>query len=229
MAEVLDGGHLANETRIVRPQSVEEATLDALRRDIVRLVLAPGTRLRLEDLATRYGVSHTPMRQALRRLEAEGLVVSSPNRGSRVALLSPDDIEVVETVTGSVEAKLARMGAPLVTDDDIRRLHILLDQRNMAVKANDMDKLYEAVWTGRELVYQKANRPALSAFAQQWRPRRERYLRYLKELKPEATPTRLTFYDEFIHACERRDGEAAAAATLHSTEWPAEELRRILQ
>src|SRR4051794_8146851 len=123
MEELAAGEKRVDVSSMARPISVEEAASNALRRDIVRLVLPPDTRLRLDALADRYNVSHTPMRQALRKLEAEGLVTSLSHRGSRVAPLSAADVEVIETVTGSVEAKLARFGAPTVSDAEVRRLH----------------------------------------------------------------------------------------------------------
>ena len=229
MEELASGKGPVDGSSMARPLSVEEAASDALRRDIVRLDLAPDTRLRLDALAERYSVSHTPMRQALRRLEAEGLVTSLAHRGSRVAPLSSADVEVIETVTGSVEAKLARLGAPLVSDAEVRRLHAILEKRNRAVTNDDLDSLYDAVWAGRDLVYAKADRPALLTLARQWRQRRERYLRFLKMVAPEATPIRLKFFDDFVSACEMRDGERAAAATLRSTEWTAEEFRRLFR
>ena len=81
-----------------------------------RLALAPGDRLFLEGLAARYGVSMTPIRQALRRLEAEGLVVSVPRRGARVAPLTVAELEEIQLVRLGLEPFLARHGAEACTD-----------------------------------------------------------------------------------------------------------------
>src|SRR2546425_12668775 len=90
--------------------SVEDGVYQALREEIGRLQLAPGERLRLEELADRFQVSLTPVRHALRRLESEGLVVSERRRGSRVAPLSVEEIEEIQAIRLGLESFLARYG-----------------------------------------------------------------------------------------------------------------------
>ena len=68
---------------------------DAIRLAIVRGQLAPGQSLRQEELAKQFGLSRVPVREALRQLEAEGLIVSYPHRGSAVAVLTANDVEEV--------------------------------------------------------------------------------------------------------------------------------------
>ncbi len=66
-----------------------------LREKILRDELRPGDRIRQEDIAVRLGASRLPVREALRMLEAEGLTESTPNKGSRVPLLSPHEVDVI--------------------------------------------------------------------------------------------------------------------------------------
>jgi DNA-binding GntR family transcriptional regulator len=82
-----------------------------LRNDIVAGDLAFGSRLIIEDLATRYGVSHMPIREALRILHGEGLVVIEPNRGARVRPLYSGFIEDVFDMRCAIETMLARRAA----------------------------------------------------------------------------------------------------------------------
>jgi DNA-binding GntR family transcriptional regulator len=88
--------------------SVEDGVYRILREEIGRLDLAPGERLRLEEVAGRLEVSLTPVRHALRRLESEGLVVSIPRRGSRVASLSVEELEEIQALRLGLETFLAR-------------------------------------------------------------------------------------------------------------------------
>src|SRR6202165_4723685 len=74
------------------PEPRSESLVDALRDGILTGRYAPGTRLVQEDLAVAFGISRIPLREALRRLEGEGLVVISPNRGAIVRPLSPKDV-----------------------------------------------------------------------------------------------------------------------------------------
>ena len=95
--------------------SVEDGVYRALRREIGQLERAPGERLPLEELAARFQVSLTPVRHALRRLESEGLVVSVPRRGSRVAPLSVEELEEIQAIRLGLETFLAREGAERCT------------------------------------------------------------------------------------------------------------------
>jgi DNA-binding GntR family transcriptional regulator len=76
--------------RSLEPRS--EGLVDALREAILTGRYAPGTRLVQDDLAEAFGMSRIPLREALRRLEGEGLVVISPNRGAIVRPLAPKDV-----------------------------------------------------------------------------------------------------------------------------------------
>src|SRR6186713_1394544 len=93
-----------------------------LRNDIVAGVLPFGSRLIIEDLATRYGVSHMPIRDALRILQGEGLVVIEPNRGARVRPIYRGFIEDVFDVRCAIETMLARRAAARRTDEHLQRM-----------------------------------------------------------------------------------------------------------
>jgi DNA-binding GntR family transcriptional regulator len=93
-----------------------------LRNDIVAGEFALGSRLYIEDLATRYGVSHMPVREALRILHGEGLVVIEPNRGARVRPIYSGFIEDVFDVRSAIEMMLARRAAARRTDRHLQLL-----------------------------------------------------------------------------------------------------------
>ena len=75
-------------------------TQSAIRRDIIRHVLAPGKRLKIQDLTERYGVGLSPIREALSLLSGDGLVIREDRRGFRVAPLSLADYQDVQLVFG---------------------------------------------------------------------------------------------------------------------------------
>jgi DNA-binding GntR family transcriptional regulator len=95
---------------ILRWGSRHDELLDALRASIVNCEIAPGSRLVQDDLAARFGVSRIPLREALRTLEAEGLVVSEPNRGAVCRPLEPRDVADLYAVRVALE-RLACQGA----------------------------------------------------------------------------------------------------------------------
>lgn len=78
--------------RAVEKQPAPELVRDSLREAIYSGKLQPGEQLRQEELAERYGISRIPVREALRQLEAEGLVTRQPNRGAVVAALSVQEV-----------------------------------------------------------------------------------------------------------------------------------------
>jgi len=79
-----------------------------LRDDIVSGALPFGARLRIDELASRYGVSHMPIRETLRQLNGEGLVIIEPNRGARVRPIDLSFVEDLFDIRSAVETMLAR-------------------------------------------------------------------------------------------------------------------------
>jgi DNA-binding GntR family transcriptional regulator len=89
---------------------------------IVSGELPPGTVLRQEQLSERFAVSRTPIREALRRLAALGLVSFVPNRGVRVRTLSRDELHEAFLVRAELESLATELAAPRMTEDDLTEL-----------------------------------------------------------------------------------------------------------
>ena len=103
-------------------QTAQDHVLNSMRDEILKGSLPPGAKLRQEKLAERYGTSRIPVRDALRALEYEGLVRSSPYRGFTVTELDADDIEEVYDLRVVLETHAVRLAVPLMTDEDLRIL-----------------------------------------------------------------------------------------------------------
>jgi len=103
-----------NLARSLEPRS--EGLVDALREAILTGRYAPGTRLVQEELADAFGMSRIPLREALRRLEGEGLVLISPNRGAIVRPLAPKDIVDLYDLRLALEALALRRAAERYAD-----------------------------------------------------------------------------------------------------------------
>ncbi|MFB9928157.1 GntR family transcriptional regulator [Amycolatopsis halotolerans] len=216
------------DTTRIEVQSVEEAVVNALRDDIVQLRLKPGTRLRMAAIADRAGVSLTPARQALRRLEAEGLVVSHPRLGSRVAPLTEEDGEVVMAVCGALERRLIATGVPKLTDEDAEEITRLSRVREDAVRAADEEVLVESSFQLRDLVYRRAGRTHLYKEAMAWRQRQQRYLRYARHSVADSGIEFGREFEAFTTACLARDAAAAQTALQHIEERILEWLHSML-
>jgi DNA-binding GntR family transcriptional regulator len=207
--------------------SVEDGVYRILREEIGRLHLAPGERLRLEEVAGRLEVSLTPVRHALRRLESEGLVVSIPRRGSSVASLSVEELEEVQALRLGLETFLARAGAERVTDGALAAMEAARDQMERAFRAGDLDAYLGSFWSLRDACYACADRPRLLRALEDQRIRVERYILYLCR-DSEAFAALRRGPDTLLEACRARDGEAAEEATRDALVWVLAELQRML-
>ncbi|PXY17107.1 GntR family transcriptional regulator [Prauserella coralliicola] len=99
-----------------------EKAVDALRELILRGDFPAGARLGEMELATRLGVSRTPVREALTRLAAEGLVELVPNRGARVSKWSVEELEGVFDLRTALEPELTALAVPKAGPDDVEEL-----------------------------------------------------------------------------------------------------------
>jgi DNA-binding GntR family transcriptional regulator len=99
-----------------RPETRSEALIDALREAILTGRYRPGERLVQDELAEAFGVSRIPLREALRRLEGEGLVIISPNRGAAVRPLVPKDVVDLFDLRLALETLAIRRAAERYTD-----------------------------------------------------------------------------------------------------------------
>lgn len=102
---------------------------------------APGERIRQDELAERHGASRLPVREALRMLEAEGLVTLVANTGAWVSTLSAEECQELYLVRESLEPILLGMNALLVTEDEIERLQTLADRMHNSADVEEFLRL----------------------------------------------------------------------------------------
>src|SRR6266508_2867975 len=116
-----------------------EVVHDRLRRAILRGELDPRVPISQVRLAATLGVSRTPLREALRMLQREGLIDSEPNRRVRVAELSMTDLEQLYAGRVLVEALAVRLTVPRYTPGDLAELKVALSQLNQLSEGRDID------------------------------------------------------------------------------------------
>ena len=207
--------------------SVEDGVYRILREEIGRLELAPGQRLGLEELANRFAVSLTPVRQALRRLESEGLVESIPRRGARVAALSVEELEEIQALRLGLETFLAREGAQRCTKEALAAMRAARREMERAFRAGDLRAYLSSFWALRDACYACAHRPRLERALADQRIRVERYILQLCR-DPKAFADLRCGPDTLLEACRARDGVAAETATQDALNWVLRKLQRML-
>jgi len=117
------------------------ALVAALRAEITDGRLAPGVALRQDELAGRFGTSRIPVREALRALEAEGLVTYSPNRGATVALVSAKEIQEMLEVRIALECHAILLAVPLAARSDIATLRRILQTYNASLDPGEWSSM----------------------------------------------------------------------------------------
>lgn len=110
------------------PLSKAAYVVRRLREDLEEGVISPGEPLSQADIANRYGVSATPVREALRTLEAEGLIVYLPHKGATVADLPKIDVHDFYLFRREVEGLTARLACERITDEQVAKLRELHQQ-----------------------------------------------------------------------------------------------------
>lgn len=104
------------------PLSKSAYVLQRLRQDFSSGQISPGESLRQGEIAQRYGVSATPVREALRILEADGIIVYSPHRGASVAEMATSDLRDLYLLRANVEGFTAQLAVERGTDEQIAQL-----------------------------------------------------------------------------------------------------------
>jgi DNA-binding GntR family transcriptional regulator len=127
--------------RPIESRSLSEQVTNEVRRSILAGILAPGQALSLRKLAEQLDVSFIPVRDALRVLEAEGLVVNPPGRSATVAPLDVEEFHAIYRVRRLLEPDLARRSVRLLTDAELDRLHAAAAEFGGAERS--MDDIYD--------------------------------------------------------------------------------------
>lgn len=169
---------LSPELPALQPASLRRRACDVLRTAIIEGRLLPGDRLKEVELAEQLGISRAPVREALRQLEHEGLVASSPYRGTEVLGVSQDEVaEVLVPVRLTLESFAFRKALPLLTEADFEQLKKLISRMRDAGARNDLDELAADDVRFHELVIERSGQPHCLQIWRSIEPRVQAYFR----------------------------------------------------
>ncbi|MCP2183036.1 DNA-binding transcriptional regulator, GntR family [Prauserella alba] len=149
-------------TRPRPPGSKADYVHQVLREEIMSGELSAGTAVPQDEIARRLGVSITPVREALRRLESEGLISYRSHRGATVSELSSDAARELYLLRGAIEGLCARLAAERITDTELAALFELHEQMLREHEAGHIDDLAEHSRRFHDLIA-RAGGPALLA------------------------------------------------------------------
>jgi DNA-binding GntR family transcriptional regulator len=161
----------------IQRQTIASMTVEALRERILRGDYPEGEPLRQDALADELGVSRIPVREALRQLEAEGLVTFSPHRGAVVSSLSLDEIDELFELRADIECELLRRAIPKMTKEQLTRATDVLDEFQEALAAGEATRWGPLNWHFHSALYAPANRNFTMGVLQKLHQHSDRYFR----------------------------------------------------
>jgi len=204
-------GDLASAARLRRRTTAEQVA-DVLREAILRGVLRGGQQLQQDVLAAQFGVSRIPVREALRRLDAEGLVTVYPHRGAVVSELSATEVEEIYEIRVPLECLALRLAIPRLTKADLDRAAAILDEIDQVEEIGRWSELNRSF---HMTLYTPANRKRLLSLIATLRANVDRYHRIYISLMQHKMQSQQE-HRRILDACRRRyRGEATRALERH--------------
>ena len=191
--------------RVHRYRTTPDLIADELREDIRRGLLVGGQALQQEELAARFGVSRIPVREALLRLEGEGLVAVYPNRGAVVSRLSIEEVREIYHLRRLLEGDALARAVRRMNEADLKRIDTAMDQAERG--AGDPDwAILDAAF--HEALYAPAGHARQSAMIAALSGTVDRYWSAYQAL-PDHTEQWLDDHRRIVAACRARDAEVA--------------------
>ena len=163
---------------------LRDVVFNTLRQAILRGELKPGERLMEIQLATKLGVSRTPVREAIRKLELEGLVLMIPRKGAEVADIVEKGLRDVLEVRKALEELSVRLACDRITKKEIDELKRAAEEFKKTLKQRDITKIAEADVRFHDIIYMATDNQRLIQLLNNLREQMYRYrVEYLKNEK----------------------------------------------
>jgi DNA-binding GntR family transcriptional regulator len=181
---------------------------ESLREAIIQGRLKPGERLMEMQLADEMGVSRTPVREAIRKLELEGFVVMIPRKGAYVSGISVKDIVDVFEVRAALEALAAGLAAERITDEELEHLERALVQISEVSVRDDINAMVETDTNFHELIYKACRNDRLVQIVTHLQEQIHRF-RITSLSQPGRSRNALAEHRAIVEAISDRNAEAA--------------------
>lgn len=179
-----------------------------LRSLIIRGEMVPGSRIPERELSVRMKVSRTPLREALKLLERDGLVEISQNRGARVISFTVEEARELFEVIAGMESLAAQLAAQRITDDELAQLEILHADMLEHYRNKDKDLYFDVNSRIHDLVVDFSGNSILRA-THAGLMLRARRGRYMAIMKPDRWSESVAEHETLMEALRKRDPEAA--------------------
>lgn len=178
---------------------------DILRLAILKGELKGGQQLIQADIAEQFGMSRIPVREALKQLEAEGLIKLNPNKGAIITELSAEEVQEIYEIRSFLETGAIELSIMNLTDEDLNRAQEILKSIDTAP---DVNKWLELNWEFHSCLYSPANRPRLLSIINNLHVNVARYMRIYLELMNFEEKSQEEHY-KILTACREKDVQQA--------------------
>ena len=187
---------------------LRDVVFNTLRQAILRGELKPGERLMEIQLANKLGVSRTPIREALRKLELEGLVNMVPRKGAEVADITEKSLRDVLEVRKALEELSVQLACEKITEEEIEELKRVAERFKDTLDDQDVTKIAEADVAFHDVIYTATDNQKLILLLNNLREQMYRY-RVESLKKEEAYPQLIAEHEELIDNISKRNKEEA--------------------
>jgi DNA-binding GntR family transcriptional regulator len=194
---------------------LRDVVFNTLRDAILKGEFAPGERLMEKNLAERMGVSRTPIREAIRKLELEGLVIMVPRKGAEVASITGKDISDVLEVRATLEALAVRLACKNMTEQDLQELSAVNNEFKKAAKEKNVKNLIDRDVEFHDIIFHSSNNHKLIQITNNLREQIYRFrVEYIYKMK--SYDTLVEEHEEIVKLMKNRKGkEASIVASKH--------------
>ena len=192
---------------------LRDEVFNTLRERILKGVYKPGERLMEIHLADQLGVSRTPIREAIRMLELEGLVKMVPRKGAQVAKISKEDLQDVLEVRKALDTLSVKLACERITEDEIKLLNNAEREFEKALASKDVREIAEADVAFHDVIHSATKNGRLKSMISNLAERIYRYrFEYIKQ-QSDGGQARMLEHREIMRCIESRDVESAVKAT----------------
>ncbi|WP_193196612.1 GntR family transcriptional regulator [Nostoc sp. MG11] len=206
-------------------RSTPDLIADALREAILQGIFQEGQYLRQDEIATQFGVSRIPVREALKQLEAEGLVTLHLNRGAMVSVLTAAEAQEICEIRSALEVKAIQIAIPKLSEADIEKAAVILEATDQATDAGVLAKLN---WEFHATLYAAAERPRLLMMIKNLHVNCDRYVRVQLTQMDYHERSQKEHY-QLLDACRQRDLKTAVRLLKRHIDTAGEQLVAYLQ
>lgn len=161
---------------------LRDVVFNTLRKAILRGELKPGERLMEIQLANKLGVSRTPIREAIRKLELEGLVLMIPRKGAEVAQITEKNMQDVLEVRKALEELSVQLACERITPEQVEEMKMAAEDFRKVLKSGDVTKIAEADVKFHDIIFAATNNQRLITLLNNLREQMYRFrVEYLKQ------------------------------------------------